>query len=207
MQVTTHLCASILLQTYLAFFSYGQALSMPRILHSVNRTFHRAADSVWDDINRNPPGLLPGGQRTHLSPVREARHEPAALCTHLPTAPDAELTRLLPLEEDRRAMAMGDGIVRRHLCGSHRDLPLYNTTRRGRAIVGVVDCPFDAMAGCLIGFPECVPDDHPQVEVLSEVWHLEPCDHDLLRVLRGALHIRWELASSAIRPPWKCSLT
>uniref|UniRef100_A0A453CK84 Cationic amino acid transporter C-terminal domain-containing protein n=1 Tax=Aegilops tauschii subsp. strangulata TaxID=200361 RepID=A0A453CK84_AEGTS len=144
--------------------------------------------SVRDDIDRNPAGLLPGGQRAHLPPVRQGRRDPAAPRPPLPAAPDTELSRLLPLKEDRREVAVGDGIVRRDVSGGRRNLPLHGTTGRSRAAIGV-DGSSDAVAGRRVCLSECVPHDNPEDEVLSEVRHLEPCDHHLLRVLRGALHI------------------
>lgn len=161
---------------------------MRRIVHSINRTLHRAAGSVRDDINRNTPGLLPGRQRAHLPPIREAGCQPISACPPLPAHPYTELPWLLPLEEDPWAMPMGNGFVRRHLRDDYRHVPLRGTARHARATIRV-DGPSDAMAGGCIRLPECVPDDHSQGDVISEVWPLELCDHSLLCLLWGALHI------------------
>ena len=170
------------------FLVNRQALSLPRLLHCIISTLHGAADSVWDDINRDTAGLLPSGHRTHLPPVCEGRREPPALCPPLPAATHAEFSRLLPLEEDRRVVQMGDGIVRGHLHSNYHNLPLHSTAGHRWTTIGVVG-PSDAMACCCICLPERVPDNHPQDEVLSEVQHLEPCDHSLLCMLWGALYI------------------
>jgi hypothetical protein len=144
---------------FFAIHSYRLALSLPRVLHCIISTLHGAANSVRDDIHRNPAGLLPGRQCTHLPPVCEGRHKPAPACPPLPAAPHPELSRLLPLEEDRWVVPVGDDTVRRSLHSNHHHLPLHSTAGHRRTLVGVVGSS-DAMACRCFCLPECVPDNH-----------------------------------------------
>lgn len=44
-------------------------------MYSVHRTLHGPRNSNRDDIDRNAASILPGGRRTHLPALREARRQ------------------------------------------------------------------------------------------------------------------------------------
>jgi hypothetical protein len=169
-----------------AVLSYHQHY-LPRILHCINRTLHRAADSVRDDINRNTADLLPGGQCPHLPPVRKAWHKQATSCAHLlflPTLSSLGFSLSRKIDGWYQWGMPLFGIISVAIIS----LPLHGTAGLRRTTIGL-GSPHDAMACRCICLLECVPDSHSQGEVLPEVRHMEPCDRSLLHLLRGALHI------------------
>lgn len=155
-------------------------------MHSINCTLHRPWHCAWNDLNWHPACILHGGQCTRLSSLCETEPEPSLPYSYIPPTPHISFLRLLTILEAGGTTLVGLGLVWWGLsrCHGHLSTPSPLPPEAVRVVSAI-----DAVACCSIGFPQCVPHDGTEEEVVHQVRSVELRDHTLLFVVWGSLDL------------------